>query len=63
MNFPCTLYTPDGATSLVVNNQAEFDSCMNGGWIDYQVAKSAPAPVEPESEPSDTPAPTKKKAK
>jgi len=51
MEFPKTMYTPDGSMELEVNNQREYQSCLNGGWIDCE-----PAPtVAHECEPTVTP--------
>ena len=31
--FPKTMWTPDGATTIECANQAEVDSCVRGGWL------------------------------
>ena len=51
MEFPKTMYTPDGKAAMEVNNKQEYESCVNGGWLDAISASAfdEPEPVEKET--------------
>lgn len=52
--FPKTMWTPDGATTIECHNQAEVDACVRGGWLPGD-PKAGPEPQGTEKSDPATP--------